>query len=129
VTEVYFVAHDRYFSSSTTRTLGRYPGELIHLKMDPTVSPHRSRAYPIAHAHLRLFMDELTRLVSLGVLEPQGRSECFGAVSWISDFWALNKALRRNVYPIPRIQDNLSRRSGYTLFSKLDISMQYYLYV
>jgi hypothetical protein len=119
-------------------TLGRYPREKIHLEVDPKAIPHRSRAYPIPHTHLRLFQDELERLVSIGVLEPQGRAEWISGsflipkkdstVRWISDFRALNKAIKRKVYPIPRIQDILSRRAGYAFLSKLDISMQYYTF-
>jgi hypothetical protein len=52
-------------------TLGRYPGESIHLDVDPSVPPHRSRAYPVPNSHMKLFKDELVRLISLGVLESQ----------------------------------------------------------
>jgi hypothetical protein len=77
---------------------------------------------------MKLFKDELDRLISLGVLEPQDRSERIsgsflipkedGTVRWISDFQALNNALRTKVYPVPRIQDIASRRSGYSFLSK-----------
>ena len=51
-----------------------------------------------------------------------------GCIHWISDFCALNKALKHKVYPIPRIQDILSHHAGYGVLSKLDISMQYYTF-
>lgn len=115
-----------------------YPDELIHLDIDPTIQPHRSRAYPIPRSQLRIFKQELDRLVKIGVLSPCGRSTWISGsfiipkkdktVRWISDFRALNKALKRKVYPIPRIQDILSRRSGYKFLTKLDISMQYYTF-
>ena len=72
------------------------------------------------------------------MLEPTGRSEWISGsfiipkkdtrICWISDFRALNKALRQKVYPIPCIQEILARRTGYAFLSKLDISMQYYTF-
>ena len=87
------------------------------------------------NAHVDVFKKELDRLVQIGVLEPCGRSEWIAgtfiipkkdqSVRWISDFRALNNALRRKVCPIPRIADTLARRTGYKFLSKLDISMMY----
>jgi transposase InsO family protein len=127
------------FSELFNGKLKVYPDETIHLDIDHSVRPHRCRAYPIPHSQLKRFKDELNRLVDIGVLSPQGRSTWISGsfiipkkdntVRWISDFRALNKALRRKVYPIPRIQDILSRRAGYSFLTKLDISMQYYTFM
>lgn len=121
-----------------TPTLRKYPHEQIHLDVDQNAVPHRSRAYTVPHHQRAVFKKELDRLVEIGVLEPTGRSEWIagtfiipkkdGRVRWISDFRGLNKVLRRKVYPLPRIGDILSRRTGYKFLSKLDISMQYYTF-
>ena len=115
-----------------------FPGEQIHLDIDPSVQPHRARTYPVPRTQLEVFKKELDRLEAEGVLSKQGRSEWIagsfiipkkdGSVRWISDFRGLNKAIKRKCYPIPRIGDILSRRTGYKFLTKLDISMQYYTF-
>ena len=112
-----------------------FTDERIHLDVDPTVPPSRSRAYAVPQLHLPTFKKELDRLTDIGVLEKTGRSDWVsgtfiipkkeGRVRWISDFRALNKAIKRKFYPIPKISDILSRRKGYKFLTKLDLSMQY----
>ena len=83
-------------------------------------------------------------MVRIGVLEEGSRSEWMAGtfivpkkllpgettprVRWVSDFRGLNKALKRKMYPIPKIGDILARRTGYQFLTKMDISMQYYTF-
>ena len=46
------------------------------------------------------------------------------ALGFVSDFWALNKALKHKYYLLPKIQEILSHRKGHKFLSQLDLSMQ-----
>ena len=92
----------------------------------------------MAHIHLDVFKAKLLRLCDIGVLEKCGASQWTsptfiipkkdGSVRWVSDFRELNKIIQRRIYPLPRIQDILKHFPGYSFFSKLDVSMQYFTF-
>ena len=118
--------------------LGQYTKKKIHLTMEEGSVPFHAKAYPVPIVHHKIFYEELQRLVAVGVLERCGQSEWAsptfiipkkdGRVRWVSDFRKVNKKLKRRIYPIPKIQDILSRRKGYKFFTKIDISMQYHTF-
>ncbi len=119
------------------RTLGVYLHKKFHINLVPGAQPKHSRPCGIPCNHLAAFKKELDRSVQLGVLSLQGASK-WGSptfvtpkkdntVCWVSNLWELNKVVLRKQYPLPIINDILCRQTGYALFSKLDISMQYYM--
>ena len=119
--------------------LKAFKGYEIELELKDDAKPHASRAYPVPRIQLPIFKRELNELVNQGVLEKAERSEWIagtfiipkkdGKVRWITDFRALNRAIKRRIYPIPKIQDILSRRSGYKYVICLDLTRHYYTFV
>jgi hypothetical protein len=118
--------------------LGCFPHKKVHLELQANAKPFCCCLYPVPKHHDQLFKDELQRLCDIGVLERCGPSEWLSPsfiiakkdsrVRWIFDFRELNKFINRKVYNLPKIQDILLRRAGYTFLTKLDISMQYYMF-
>ncbi len=119
-------------------TLGVYSHKKVHIDIDPNAKPVHSRPYPVPQINLKTFKKELNHLVKIGVLAAQHEREWAspsfiipkkdGRVRWISNLHQLNKVIRRKQYPLPIITDILRKRSGYKLFTKLNISMQYYTF-
>ena len=97
-----------------------------------------SRPYTVYRIHSSILKKELYHLVELGVLVHQNEIEWAsptfivlkndGRVLWIVDFHQLNKLIKRKQYNLPIIADILHKRIGYKLFTKLDISIQYYTF-
>ncbi|KAL7503526.1 hypothetical protein ACHAXN_001305 [Cyclotella atomus] len=108
-------------------TLGVYPHKKVHIDIEE-----------VPRIHLKTFKKELDHLVAIGVLKRQHESEWAlptfitpkkdGRVRWVSNLRALNKVVKRKVYPLPIITDILHKWAGYEFFTKLDISMQYYTF-
>ncbi len=49
-------------------------------------------------------------------------------VRWVSNLQELNRVVLHKQYPLPIISDIPRKQTGYTFFSQLDISIQYYTF-
>ena len=116
--------------------LGHFKYSTIHLDLEPNAKPVHAKAYSVPKQHETAFLKELRHLVEIGVLEQVGETEWAsptfiipkkdGRIRWISDLRELNKVLKRKVYPLPLIDEIVSRRAGYKYLTKLDLTMMYY---
>ena len=73
--------HSRLFDG----VLKVYLHSLIHLDLLSNAIPTHQRAYSVAHVHLEVFKNELSRLCKVGVLE------CCGALQWASPTFMIPK--------------------------------------
>ena len=82
-------------------------------------------------------MKEIKEMVNDGVLwrkheELEWESPIFmipkkdNRIRIVSDYREVNMLVKRKPYPLSRIQGITQKRSGYTIFMKMDLSMQFY---
>jgi hypothetical protein len=117
-------------------TLGTWTGTPYDIKTKEGIEPYHGRPFPVPKIHELTLKTELDRLVRLGVLKMVNRSQWGaptfiipkkdGTVRFISDFRELNKRIKREPYPIPKIQELLLRLEGFTYGTSLDLNMGYY---
>ena len=118
-------------------TLGVYQHKKVHIDIDPDPKPVHARPYPVPSVHLSTFEKELDHLVKLGVIVPQQQSQWVsptfivskkdGRVCWISDLHQLNEIVRANNICLLNHNWYYRKCAGFEFFTKLNISMQYYM--
>jgi transposase InsO family protein len=117
-------------------TLGTFTGAPYDIKLKDNVEPHHARPFPVPKIHELTLKSELDRLCELNVLKRVNRSQWGaptfiipkkdGTVRFISDFRELNKRIKRQPYPIPKIQNLLLKLEGFKYGTALDLNMGYY---
>ena len=119
-----------------TTGLGKFP-ELIHLSVDPDVAPQKDAPRKVAFSLRDKVKRELLRMVQVGVLVPQSaptdwispmlvRHKKDGELRLCMDPRKLNVALRREHFPLPEMDDVLSRIGKAKFFSCLDLNMGFW---
>ncbi|PVD25369.1 hypothetical protein C0Q70_15869 [Pomacea canaliculata] len=119
-----------------SETQGNLPG-VVHLEVDPTVPPVTAPSGRVPHAMKDKLSKELKRLTKRGVITPVDQP-----TDWVSrmvlatkksgklrvciDPRPLNKALKRELYPLPIMEDILPNLANAKLFSKLDLTDAYW---
>jgi hypothetical protein len=117
--------------------LGTLPGSPVELHLkDDNCTPFHGRAFAVPKIHEPVIRNEITRLVSLGVLIRVNSSEWAapsfgipksnGQIRFVSDFRQLNKHLRRLPFPLPNPQEIFRTMDGYSYCTTMDLNMGFW---
>ena len=126
----------REFEDLFQGKLGAWNGPKIDIELKQGVAPFHGRPYKIPHAIKDTVKTEVNRLVNIGVLSPNPRSEWAapsfaipkkdGRIRFVSDFRQLNKRAKRRPYPLPLIRELIESIGALTFATAIDLSMGYY---
>ncbi|KAJ8716473.1 hypothetical protein PYW07_003100 [Mythimna separata] len=116
--------------------LGSFNKYKISLRLKPDAKPIFFKARPVPYALKEKIDKELDRLLSLGILKPVEHSDYAspvvpvlkkdGNIRLCADYSVtINKQLLIDQYPLPTVNDLLSKLHGGMQFSKIDLSMAY----
>jgi len=105
--------------------------EKLHLQVDPTVPPVVLPVRKVPYALQGVLKEELDRLVKKGILVPVDTPTDWvssmvvatrrnGKIRLCIDPKPLNKALKRNRYPLPLLDDLLAKLTNAKVFSVVD---------
>lgn len=116
--------------------LGLPKGTAASLELKPEAKPRFCKPRPIPYAYKEKVETELKKLQREGIIEPVAFSEWAapivpvlkqnGSMRICGDYrLTVNQAIKRDSYPLPRIEDIFASMAGGQTFSKLDLSQAY----
>lgn len=98
-------------------------------------APIMSKKRPLAQTDDPVVTSNVTKMLRAGVIEEGESAWGFpvvlvkkkdGEVRFCVDYRALNKVTKKNVYPLPRIDETLEALGGVVLFTTLDLKAGYW---
>nr|AHN53418.1 pol polyprotein [Nuttalliella namaqua] len=99
------------------------------------VRPLRQRPYRVSHSERETIETEVTEMLSKSIVRPSSSPwsspvvlvpKKDGSIRFCVDYRRLNKVTRKDVYPMPRIDDALDAVCGANYFSSLDMRSGYW---
>ncbi|UYV67564.1 hypothetical protein LAZ67_5001228 [Cordylochernes scorpioides] len=98
-------------------------------------SPIKQRPYRVAPSERRLIQDEVNKMIENHILKPSESPwsspvilvrKKDGTWRFCVDYRRLNKITKKDVYPLPRIDDALDSLAGSSYFSTMDLRSGYW---
>ena len=125
--------YESQFTKDKT-TIGTTP--LMSMTIDTgTANPVSQKPYPIAMKHYQWVKDEIEKLLTAKVIHTSCSSwsapiivvpKGDGGKCFITDYRALNKVTRKFTWPMPKVEDIISKLNGATYFTALDLWTGYH---
>lgn len=100
-----------------------------------TNAPLRQRPYRVSASERQVIADNVDDMLRRGVIQPSNSpwaspvvlvTKKDGSIRFCVDYRRLNKITRKDVYPLPRIDDALDCLQGAEYFSSLDLRSGYW---
>jgi hypothetical protein len=114
---------------------GNYNGEPVELELLPGSKPFYAKPFLIPKAYQQVMHDKIARLESIGLLTNVPAAEWAAptfiipkknqTVRVITDFRGLNKCLKRNLFPMPKIPDIFRGMEKFQYTTMIDLNMGY----
>lgn len=125
--------HSELFRENT----GKMKGFQAKIEVDSDANPIFCRSRLVPFAMKKKIQDELSKLESEGIIEKVVHSDWAaplvpvikpsGKLRLCGDYKVtLNKVIKENAYPLPRIDELFASLNGGVVFSKLDLSQAYH---
>ena len=115
---------------------GKWKGEKVSIELKENAKPVQSKPYKVPHAHLKVFKEEIERLVKIGLFTRVQLSEwssptfCIpkkdGRIRIVSDYRKVNKLIKRKAKNLPNIMDTLMSLVSFQYVTCIDLNMGYY---
>ena len=122
------------FFEKTRGLVSSVTSKVAH-KIQHNGSVHKRKAYRASPAQLQVIRDEVKTMLDLGIIRRSKSQFSSGVVlvpkpdgSWrfCVDYRELNKNTKSDCYPIPNIQECLSKLEGAKYFAKIDLAAGYW---
>ena len=119
--------------------VGKWKGKPIDIILKDGTKPYHAKAYRVPQAYLKVFKDEIDRLVQIGILSPVIRSDWSSStfcvpkkvqrIRIVSDIRILNSSIRHSPWLTPNIQEIFHEIGGFIYVTAIDLNMGYYAMV